>query len=141
MVAALMELSNYLSKVKEGGSISKPAWDFSIKVLLLLLAPTAPHLAEELWQRLGYDYSIHNQPWPEWDEALIKEEEIVIPVQINGKLRDTITMSATLASSVKDDELPAVASEKSKRIAEYLSGKDIVKIIHVRGKIINFIIR
>jgi leucyl-tRNA synthetase len=72
---------------------------------------------------------------------LIKEEEIVVPVQINGKLRDTITISATIAASIKDDELPAIASEKSKRIAEYLSGKDIVKIIHVRGKIINFIIK
>jgi leucyl-tRNA synthetase len=141
MVAALMEFSNYLGKVREDGSVSKPAWDFSIKVLLLLLAPTAPHLAEELWQRLGYDYSIHNQLWPEWDEALIKEEEIVVPVQINGKLRDTITISATLAASVNDDELSTVASEQSTRIAEYLGGKQIIKIIHIRGKIINFIIK
>jgi leucyl-tRNA synthetase len=141
MVAALMEFTNYLGKVKEDGSVSRPAWDSSIKMLLLLLAPTAPHLAEELWQRQGHDYSIHNWPWPEWDEALIKEEEIVIPVQINGKLRDTITLSAEIATSIQDTELPSLAREKSKRIADYLEGKDVIKIIHVRGKIVNFIIR
>jgi leucyl-tRNA synthetase len=141
MVAALMEFTNYLGKVKEEGSVSKPAWDSSIKMLLLLLAPTAPHLAEELWQRQGYDYSIHSQPWPEWDEALIKEEEIVIPVQINGKLRDTITIPAPVVASVQDAELPQLTREKSKRIADYLEGKNVIKIIHVRGKIINFIIK
>jgi leucyl-tRNA synthetase len=140
MVAALMEFTNYLSKVKEDGSVSKYVWDSSIKTLLLLLAPTAPHLAEELWQQQGYNYSIHNQTWPEWDEALIKEEEIVIPVQINGKLRDTITMSAAMVASVKDDELPELIKQSSKRIATYLGDKVIGKTIHVRGKIINFIV-
>jgi leucyl-tRNA synthetase len=107
----------------------------------LLLAPTAPHLAEELWQRSGYDYSIHNQSWPQWDEAMVREEEVVIPVQVNGKLRDTMTIPAARAASVKDAELPALAKEMSSRVAGYLEGKDIVKIIHVRGKIINFIVK
>jgi leucyl-tRNA synthetase len=140
MVAALMEFTNYLGKVKEDGSVSKSAWDSSTKALLLLLAPTAPHLAEELWQRMGYDYSIHSQPWPEWDEALIKEEEIVIPVQINGKLRDTIKMSAAMVISVKDDELPELVKQSSERIAKYLGDKIIDKTIYRPGKIINFIV-
>jgi leucyl-tRNA synthetase len=141
MVAAMMEFTNCLGKVKQEGNASEPAWDAAVKTLLLLLATTAPHLAEELWQRTGYDYSIHNQSWPEWDEVLVKQMEIVVPVQVNGKLRDTITMSAEEAASVKNDELPRLAREKSKRIAEYLEGKRIVKIIHVRGKIVNFIIK
>jgi leucyl-tRNA synthetase len=141
MVAALMEFTNYLGKVKEEGGVSASAWRSSIKTLLLLLAPTAPHLAEELWQREGYAYSIHNQPWPGWDEALIKEEEVVIPVQVNGKLRDTVTVAASLAASVNEDELPALMKEKSRRIAEYLEGKQLLKTIYVKGRIVNFIIK
>jgi leucyl-tRNA synthetase len=141
MVAALMEFTNYLGKVREDGSVAKPAWDLAVKTLLLLLAPSAPHLSEELWQRAGYDYSIHNQPWPQWHEDLVKEEEIVVPVQVNGKLRDTITMPAAMTVSVKDAELPQIVKDRSKRVSDYLEGRSIVKIIHVRGKIINFIIR
>ena len=71
MIAALMEYTNYLSKLKETQARSAPgAWQSSIRTLLILLAPTAPHLTEELWQQLGYGYSIHNQAWPKWDEAL-----------------------------------------------------------------------
>jgi len=141
MVAALMEFSNYLGRVKEEGGVSAESWRASIKTLLLLLAPTAPHLAEELWQREGCDYSIHSQSWPEWDEALIKEEEIVIPVQVNGKLRDTVTVPASLAASVTEADLPALMMEKSMRVAGYLEGKQLVKTIYVKGKIVNFIIK
>ncbi|MCK5434409.1 MAG: class I tRNA ligase family protein, partial [Dehalococcoidales bacterium] len=90
MIAALMEFTNYLSRVKEAGNVSDSDWRGSIDALLLLLAPTAPHLAEELWQRTGHSYSIHNQSWPVWDKELAKDEEITLVVQVNGKLRDRI---------------------------------------------------
>jgi leucyl-tRNA synthetase len=141
MVAALMEFTNYLGKVKESGSVSEKVWDDSIKTLLLLLAPTAPHIAEELWQQIGEKYSIHDHDWPVWDESVIKEEEIVIPVQVNGKLRDAVTIPASTARSIKDDELPKLMKEASKKITEYLKGKEIIKIIHVREKIVNFIVK
>jgi leucyl-tRNA synthetase len=141
MVAALMEFTNYLGKVKDSGSTSESVWKDAIKTLLLLLAPTAPHIAEELWLQTGQEYSIHCQSWPEWDESIIKQEEIVIPVQINGKLRDVVTVSASIARSVKDAELPQLMKETSNRVAEYLKGKEIVKIIHVREKIVNFIVK
>jgi leucyl-tRNA synthetase len=140
MVAALMEFTNYLGKVKEAGSVSIKAWDTAIGSLLLLLAPTAPHMAEELWQRTGYKYSVHNQSWPQWDKELVKMEDIIIPVQISGKMRDTITISASIAASIADTELPELAKKMSKRLVEYLEGKKIKKIIHVRGKIINFVL-
>ena len=71
-----------------------------------MLAPTAPHLAEELWQQIGHHYSIHNQRWPEWDEALAKEEEITLVVQVNGKLRDRISVPV----SITEDEAKKLAN-------------------------------
>jgi len=65
MIAALMEYSNYLAKIKDAGCVSPADWDEALKTLLLLLAPTAPHIDEEIWSRLGLPYSIHNQPWPQ----------------------------------------------------------------------------
>jgi len=136
MISAMMELTNYLSRVKEAGSVGKDAWADSIRTLLLLLAPTAPHLAEELWQRLGYDYSIHNQRWPEWDEALAKEEEITLVVQVNGKLRDRITVpvSITEASAKK-------LARESQRVTAHLEGKRLIKEIYVPGKLLNIVVK
>ena len=99
MIAALMEFTNYLARVKEEGAVSVSAWKEASDTLLLLLAPTSPHLAEELWQQMGHSYSIHNQSWPKWDEELAKEEEITLVVQVNGKLRDRITVPASITEA------------------------------------------
>ena len=74
MVAALMEFTNYLTRVRDEGVVSLSRWGEAIDTLLLLLAPACPHITEELWQQRGHDYSIHNQSWPRWDEALAKDE-------------------------------------------------------------------
>ena len=136
MVAALMELTNYLGKVKEAGSVSKSAWDSSIKMLLLLLAPTAPHLAEELWQRIGLKYSIHNQSWPQWDEALVTSDEFTLVVQVNGKLRDRLTAPV----SVTEDEARKLALEQEK-VLPYVKGREVIKVIYVPGKLINIVVK
>ncbi len=136
MISALMELTNYLARVKETSSVGKDAWADSVRTLLLLLAPTAPHLAEELWQRLGYDYSIHSQRWPEWDEALARDEEITLVVQVNGRLRDRITVpvSITEASAKK-------LARESQRVMAYLEGKKVAKEIYVPGKLLNIVVK
>ena len=136
MISALMELTNYLARVKEAGSVGKGAWADSIRTLLLLLAPTAPHLAEELWQRLGYDYSIHSQRWPEWDKVLARDEEITLVVQVNGKLRDRITVpvSITEASAKK-------LARESQRVAAHLGDKTVVREIYVPGKLLNIVVK
>jgi leucyl-tRNA synthetase len=136
MVAAFMEFTNFLAKVKEAGSTSTSAWDSSIKTLLLLLAPTAPHLAEELWQKIGLKYSIHNQSWPEWDEALVTSDEFTLVVQVNGKVRDRLTVPV----SVTEDEARKLAVEQPK-VKSYLEGKKILNIIYVPGRLVNIVVK
>ncbi|MFC1943154.1 leucine--tRNA ligase [Chloroflexota bacterium] len=136
MIAALMEFTNYLAKAKETGHVNNSAWKEALDTLLQLLAPTTPHLAEELWQRTGHEYSIHNQSWPQWDEALAKEEEITLVVQVNGKLRDRITVPA----SITETEARQLAAE-SARVKPYLEGKETDRIIYVPGKLVNLVVR
>jgi len=136
MIAALMEFTNYLTKVKETGSVADSAWKETIDILLLLLAPTTPHLAEELWQRTGHEYSIHNQSWPRWNEELAKDEEITLVVQVNGKLRDRITVPA----SITEAEAQQLAVERQ-RVKPYLEGKKILKNIYVPGRLVNLVVQ
>jgi len=136
MIAALMEFTNYLARVRETGAVAPSAWEESIDTLILLLAPTAPHLAEELWQRTGHEYSIHNQSWPKWDEALARDEEITLVVQVNGKLRDRITVPA----SITEAEARQLVLERQ-RVKVYLEGKEITDIIYVPGRLVNLVVR
>jgi len=136
MISALMEYTNYLAKTKEEGIISDIAWKEAVDTLLLLLAPTAPHLAEELWQQIGHQYSIHNQSWPKWDEALAKEEEITLVVQVNGKLRERMAVPASITEDEAKEK--ALASPKVKAHTE---GKKIVKVIYVPGRLVNIVVR
>jgi len=102
----------------------------------LLLAPTAPHLSEELWARCGRGYSIHNQSWPKWNEALAKEEEITLVVQVNGKVRERITVAASISE--------AEAKEKalsSPRVQPFLGGKKPANVFYVPGKLVNVVVK
>jgi len=137
MLSALMEFTNYLAKAKETGAISPSAWQESIDILLRLLAPTAPHLTEELWERTGRPYSIHNQSWPQWDKKLAQDEEITLVVQVNGKLRDRITVPV----SITEDKLPQILQEKAVKANAYLEGKKIRKRIYVPGRLVNFVVQ
>ena len=136
MIAALMEFTNYLAKVKEDGAVSKSAWEKSLDVLLLLLTPTTPHLAEELWEGTGHSYSIHNQRWPSWDKELAKDEEITLVVQVNGKLRDRIIVPA----SITEAEAQQLAVERQ-RVKAYLKGKKILKTIYVPRRLVNLVVQ
>ena len=127
-IAKLMELVNFLY---EKGTSPEALGD-----LLKLLSPFAPHLSEELWHQLGHKDSILKEPWPAYDPALIVEDEITIPVQVNGKLRDTITVPAEA-----DEEKIKEAALASERVKPYTSGKQIVKVILVPKKLINFVVK
>jgi leucyl-tRNA synthetase len=135
MLAALMEFTNYLGKVQDGGTVSNSLWNEAITSLLLLLAPTAPHLTEELWERTGHSYSIYNQPWPKWDEELAKEEEVTLVIQVNGKVRDKVTVPVSITEA-EAKEL-ALSSE---RVKAYLKDKEAAKIIYVPQRLVNIVV-
>ena len=136
MIAALMEFTNYLDKVRQAGAVNSPSWSEAMDTLLLLLAPTVPHLAEELWERTRHSYSIHNQGWPQWNEELAKDEELTLVVQVNGRLRDRIVVPA----SITEAQAKQLALE-SKRVKAHLEGKEIIKTIYVPGRLVNLVIR
>jgi len=136
MIAALMEFTNYLTRVKETGSVTPSAWEEAMRTLMLLLAPTAPHLAEELWQRTKHDYSIHNRSWPDWNDEIAKDEETTLVIQVNGKVRDRITVPV----SITESEALWLATG-SHKVEGYLKGKDIIKKVYVPGKLVNLVVR
>jgi leucyl-tRNA synthetase len=103
---------------------------------ILLLCPYAPHLAEELWERMGKEPSVSRQPWPAWDENLAADTEIEVVVQINGKVRSKIQMAA----GTEPEELKKAALS-APRIEELTEGKDVVKIITVPDKLVNIVVR
>jgi leucyl-tRNA synthetase len=135
IVSGLMELLNEMGKAKEAGAAGTPAWDEAIDIYLRMLAPVCPHISEELWQRLGKPYSIHTQPWPQVDESAAKEEEITIPIQVNGKIRDRIVVPAD--ASEDDVKTAALASEAVKKI---LGGKPPKKVIVVPKKLVSIVV-
>jgi leucyl-tRNA synthetase len=136
MISALMEFTNHLARVREAGSVTAKDWRQAAETLLLLLAPTAPHLAEELWQRTGRSYSIHNQQWPRWDEGLAKDEEITLVVQVNGKLRDRVTVPA----QITEDEARQLALARE-RVKPYLEGGHVARVIYVPKRLINLVVK
>ncbi|UCG54040.1 MAG: leucine--tRNA ligase [Dehalococcoidia bacterium] len=136
MISTLMEFTNHLGKIKEAGSVTVEEWRQSIETLLILLAPTAPHLTEELWQRIGNSYSIHNHSWPEWDEELAKEEEITLVIQINGKMRDKLLVPASITE--EEARHQALARQKVKA---YTHNKTINKLIYIPKRLINLVVK
>jgi leucyl-tRNA synthetase len=101
----------------------------------LLLAPLAPHLAEELWQRLGHAESLAYEPWPEYDPRCLEAETIVIPVQINGKVRARIEVPADA-----DEEAVLGLANEDANVSRHLEGAVIRRAIYVPGRIVNFVL-
>ena len=134
-IAALMELSNHLTKVWNAKNVSVEVWNDSIKQFLLMLAPIAPHLSEELWEMNGYEFSIHNQNFPDWEESLVVDESITLIVQINGKLRDTISVDSGIS-----EEMAQEAAMSSEKIQGHINGTTVKKVIYVPDRLINIVV-
>jgi len=133
-IASLMEFSNLLSKVKPD-LWATDCWREAAKNFTLLLAPAAPHLAEELWSRLGEDYSVHDQQWPKWDEALVHEEEVEIVIQVNGKIRERLVIPVDASEELVKEKALALAT-----IETALGGKVPRKTIYVPGRLLNIVV-
>lgn len=131
-VSELMKLSN---AIRDANCIDSPVYREGIETLILLLAPFAPHIAEELWHQLGNSESVHRQQWPQLDRAALTIDEITLVIQIMGKVRGTITVpansdKATLEKYARDSEIAQ----------RYIGGKEIKKVIVVPNKLVNFVI-
>jgi len=134
-IAALMEFSNHLSKVWAEASVDQATWRDCVKNFLLVLAPIAPHFSEELWEHTGHAYSIHQQPFPKWDDALAMEDTVTLVVQVNGKVRDRIEVPADIGQEAAQEL--ALASPK---VRPYTEGKTVNKAIYVPGKLVNVVV-
>jgi leucyl-tRNA synthetase len=138
MVAGLMEYTNALNALRSSAPalVGSTAWQEAAHTLVLLLAPGFPYLAEELWERVGQPYSVHQQQWPQWDEALAKEDVIEIAVQVNGKVRDKLALPADV-----DADTAKAQAKAGDGVKKYIDGKQIVKEIYVPGRLINIVVR
>jgi leucyl-tRNA synthetase len=136
-ISAIMELVNeiYVSEVKDQeDEISMRVTREAIETIALLLSPFAPHFAEEIWEALGFTDSIIKKSWPDYDPEAVKEEEILIVIQVNGKLRDRITIPA----SYGEEEVKGWAL-KSEKIQKLTEGKEIKRVILVPRKLVNIV--
>jgi leucyl-tRNA synthetase len=131
-LSALMEMTNGLRDLR--GKASRKVWQEASETLTLLLAPSAPHLAEELWHRLGHDSSVHLESWPEYDPALTVERLITLVVQVNGKVRDKIEAPADIA----EDDAKQLALG-SPRVQQQLNGAGVRQVIYVPGRLVNIV--
>ena len=135
-ISSLMEFTNTLYKAKaEQQFADTDAWRAALDALVQLLAPFAPHIAEELWSDLGHDGSVHLTSWPEWDDSLLAHEQMTIAVQVNGKLRGTITVP-----SDADKEAVLAAAQADPKVAAHIDGQPIRKQIYVPSKLVNFVV-
>jgi leucyl-tRNA synthetase len=135
MVAALIEYVNELMKLRETALTHTSEWREALETLILLMAPSTPYVAEELWQRLGMPYSVHHQSWPDYDPSLTQDAAVEVVVQVNGKVRDRLLLPIDLPEADARDRVLA-----QPKIAEALAGREPRKVIYVPGRLINIVL-
>jgi leucyl-tRNA synthetase len=134
VVSALMELTNAIADAKEAGLAGHDDFREAIEMLLLMMAPITPHIAEELWSRLNKPYSVHTQSWPEFEEELAKEELITLVLQVNGKVRDRVEV----APNIQDEEARRLALE-NETVKKHLAGAEPRQVVVVSGRLVNVV--
>ena len=135
VVAALMELVKTLSEAKSSAQYPDEVWGEALRSLLLMMAPIAPHVSEELWARRGGAYSIHNQAWPAYDPRIAADESFMLIVQVNGRVRDRVPATVGL-DEARAKEM-ALASEGARK---HLGGKAPRQVIYVKDKLVNIVV-
>ena len=128
-IASLMELKNDLRAALRSGSVGATSWEEIVRTQLLLMAPFTPHLAEELWQRIGGDYSIHSQAWPEWDAEKARADTVALVVMVNGRPRGEMQVEVDI--SREQAIATALESEGAQRI---LQGREPQKAIFIPAR-------
>ena len=134
-ISTIMELVNEMYRYKEG-TVNPGLFGAAIKDLIIMLAPFVPHVTEEMWEHLGYEGSVHDQTWPEYDEKALVKDTVEIVVQVNGKIKEKLDIAGGL--SKEEMEKTVMENEKVKGLIE---GKNVVKVIAVPGKLINIVVK
>jgi len=134
-IAALMELSNHLNRVWAEATVDSGTWRECVEKFLLMLAPIAPHVSEELWEVSGHPYSIHQQAFPTWDDGLAADELITLVVQVNGRVRDRLEVPADIEEAAAQEL--ALASPK---VQSFTQGKSVSRTVYVPGRLINVVV-
>jgi leucyl-tRNA synthetase len=137
-IAATMELYNELSRFQPADDSDRKVLGHCLVRLVQMLAPYAPHLAEEHWHRFGAGTSIMRHPWPEPDPAGLEAEQVAFVFMVNGKLRGELTVPVEEAA---DQATMRAQAEKHENVARYLAGKRVVKEIFVSGKLLNLVVK
>jgi len=134
IISSLMELSNEMARLKEK-VYGHSAWNEAVEIYTQMLAPVAPHIAEEIWQRNGKPYSVHTSRWPAVDEAAAAVEEITLVIQVNGKVRDRINVPADI-----DEEDARTHALSSEAVRKLLEGREPRQVVYVKGRLVNIVI-
>ena len=135
-IAELMTLVNAMSKAKNSEMVQTDEWREAREMLLRLVAPFTPHIAEELWERAGFDGSVHAQAWVEYDEGALEQNTLTIAVQVNGKRRAEVEVPK---DADKDAILEAAKAEPN--VARYVESSNIVREIVVPGRLVNIVVK
>ncbi|MCL2120685.1 MAG: class I tRNA ligase family protein, partial [Clostridiales bacterium] len=135
-VSAIMELVNALYQYKDSGEILPSVMRICLENLILLTAPFAPHITEELWTEMGYETSVHREPWPVWQEEALVREEIEVVFQVNGKLRGRLTVPSLMEQDEVEETILSMDRAK-----EAIGGRQVLKIISVPGKLVNIVVK
>ncbi|MFZ2513903.1 MAG: leucine--tRNA ligase [Candidatus Saccharimonadales bacterium] len=135
-IAAMMEVTNTLYALKaKDGFADNAAWQFALESLVAMVAPFAPHIADELWHDLGQTASVQRDSWPVLDEQYLVKDTVTLAVQVNGKLRGTVEVAANA-----DEATSVETAKRDEKVAGYLEDKEIIKTIYVPKKLISFVV-
>ena len=136
-ISTIMELVNAMYQYKDGhDAVQGDLAEELVQKLLLLLAPFTPHITEELWHECGYEGSVHQQAWPTYEEKALAVDEVEIAVQVNGKVRDKLTVAVNMDKTALEEQAKALP-----RVQEFIDGKNVVKVIVVPNKIVNIVVK
>jgi leucyl-tRNA synthetase len=135
-IARLMELVNALYKYDALDNKNRKYFEETLRDLLIMLAPFAPHFTEEMWERMGYPYSIFNQSWPSYDPEALKRDTIELAVQINGQVKYKIEVPASAENKGIED-----AALNDEKAAVFLKDREIIKVIVVKGRLVNIVVK
>lgn len=135
-IAAMMKATNELYELRTKDTFGdKDSWRATVESLVALVAPFAPHMSEQLWHDLGYETSVHRDSWPKWDNTFIQTNEIMIIVQVNGKLRAKLSV----ANDTSEEEVKTLALGEA-NVVKFLDNKKPSKVVYVPGRLVNIVV-